>query len=227
MTFTLEDLEAETDRYLKVWGQTQHAGTDLRGLIGRSLRIFVRETLCLFSTQLSKASVSSSPLNLETATFTKGSDTVEVFDAREVRLSTDSDNLLQGDWQGMRGVDFTTTGTPSEWCKGGEKELYLIPAPASAVALKVCGFHYHPEITSASLDDDEVSLPDECMDAFVRFVAVKRAETVADGAIGQVYQVRKAEVEADMQRLRGRYITQPDHLGRVTERPRRVRLGLR
>lgn len=220
-------MEAETARYLRGWGQTQHATTNLRGLIGRALRLFVRETLCLFSTQLSRGSVSASPLDLEASLFTKGSDSVEVFDVRAVRLSTDTDNLRHVDWQRIQGSDMSTEGVPCEWCKGSDKELYLLPSPDPAVTLKVSGFHYHPEITSASVDADEIALPDECMDTFIRYVAVRRFETIADGAMANVYQLRKGEVEAEMARLRARYITQPDHLGRVTERPRRIRLGYR
>lgn len=215
-SWTLTNLLAEIARYTVTTSAVEHdSATEQYGLIGRKLNEFVRLTDCLYFAGLTKTSVSTPTIDLESVTWTLGATSVKAYAAMTVRITdTGAEKVLEHvDTSTMNahysGYQFDATDTPVRWLMDSRTVLRLHPAPASAVNLSIDAFYYPPAITSASAGSDTITLPDECENVFIQFLVAAFLETVATGDAQARRNQMLAEARSEMRALQERYRKTP------------------
>ncbi len=227
---TLTELSAEITLHTKTRGAIVHSGTTLNSLIGRALIDFVGHTHCNYSTELTYTLSSSSVnMNLETAGVTLGGSTVILLQANKIFRTNTPLRLLDKVDAAFVECNYPsfktdTTGEVHSWFKESARAIAFIPVPSASTSLRIEGWYYPSAIVAGTGGSAVIDLPQDCLDAFVKFCIWRVLEPIADGSTVEFRAQLKTELFGDNSQrgvlavLDGRYGLQvPAHMGYVND----------
>lgn len=207
MYVTLGELVTEIGLYTRTRGAIEHQSADLKGLIGRCLYEFVEFVRPWYTVSATANVGTTGVIDLGTATWTVGSDTVLMTAVEQVWIASGNTILDKWDYSTMV-AEFPAyageSGTPVRWYCPAKNLLHVHPAPTVTTGLRVAGWRQAHAVNSSTSDSVVIDLPDLCIGTFIKFCCREALLSVSDGGTAQ-FRAELTAVQVEMGRLRNKY----------------------
>lgn len=228
---TLTDLLSELAKYTKQYGVQAHAtDAEIKGVVGRRLKLLTARTRCLFSDEITftpTASTAKYAMDTESAVFTaplSGNPQVSIVECRSVILNgkpilddngqpgpTTLDDLEMRAFQWQDTTQYPTA-EPVRWLVYPKGTLRLWPAPNSASfgtgPNYIHAWYRHPLIDSNSSGSTVIHVPEDMHELMFSFITEKLLEPYRSGDGAKAWAEISARNEAEIQRFTAQYMAQ-------------------
>lgn len=215
---TLASLETEVDSLLSTRGAPLYDGSTFNLLVGRRLHAFADAVRCCYSHNLTIASFGAATngyLDLESQTFTLGSDSVRVLQPVAVWVGDAMldriDNAELHNYFSTYRTD--TAGDPAAWCWQNNRAIQFLPRNSGNIAVRVEGFYSPKAIEAGSGGSTVIGIPADCEQAFLWDVLYHHLLGIADSTTADLRRDLYQQLFEEKARLRAKYSVVSHPLG--------------